>query len=62
MTPEWRLAAACTRHSELPWISDPAGQEAIMAAVCSCCVVFSTCRLYVDEHQVTSGFWAGQSR
>lgn len=66
MMPEWRLSAMCLIFYDLPWIEEPSARtrndEALMARVCASCPVRETCLAYVEEHQISAGFWAGCGR
>jgi hypothetical protein len=61
----WTDEAACVDVPELPWIGprrgqplDPAELEQ-MIQTCEACPVLDQCRRYVDQAEVTAGFWAG---
>lgn len=64
----WTEEAACVDLPDLPWIGprrgqllDPAELEQ-MTKTCEHCPVFQQCRRYVDQADVTAGFWAGAWR
>lgn len=63
---DWMVDAWCARVPNLPWLTDTAqlprwlvGQ---MAAICRACPVRIQCATYVDQADVTGGFWAGTDR
>ena len=63
---EWMADAACARLPGLPWIDNPSRvpvfTRGLMREVCASCPVLARCREFVDEAEVTAGYWAGESR
>src|SRR5690349_15507674 len=62
----WMADATCARVPMLPWIEDrrrvPKVVLEVMAGVCLRCPVWERCNGFVDEAEITAGFWAGVSR
>ncbi|QDP95152.1 hypothetical protein FOE78_03785 [Microlunatus elymi] len=61
----WTNEAACVDRPGLPWIGARRGHSLDQADLdqmirtCAGCPVIDACRDYVQEAEVTGGFWAG---
>lgn len=68
----WMREAACHDEPGLPWIgpphddwsllTDPITDSARMRQICDRCPVRTACEAFVEEADVTAGFWAGRWR
>lgn len=69
---EWMRQAGCQEHPGLPWIGpphddwsqlpDPITDVARMRQICDACPVQAACEAFVQDAEVTAGFWAGRWR
>lgn len=63
---DWMSEAACRRYPKLGWVTDTIllglGERSTMAVICERCPVRTACEQYVQDKQITGGFWAGQDR
>ncbi len=62
----WMDDALCAVNLHLGWLKEPhvvgLGEEATMSVTCSRCPVLADCEAYVEEAEITGGFWAGHHR
>ncbi len=62
----WMHRAACADRPSLAWLDDSTQVPAVvvdeMRLVCASCPVHVQCSRFVDEQDITGGFWAGLDR
>ena len=61
----WMADAACARFWGMPWTESgriPALMVELMAETCAACPVRDACEWFVQDAEITAGWWAGASR
>ena len=62
---EWMVDASCARFWGMPWTETgrvPALMAELMAETCAACPVLEVCERFVQDAEITAGWWAGSSR
>ncbi|MFC7596295.1 WhiB family transcriptional regulator [Terrabacter sp. GCM10028922] len=62
----WQSLGSCGSRTDLPWIGEPdeigPWDAESMRSVCRACPVLADCAAYVQDANVSAGWWAGTHR
>lgn len=60
----WMADALCARFWGMPWTESriPALMAELMTETCAACPVRDACERFVQDAEITAGWWAGASR